>query len=132
VPDLQPFQQRLRDSVWLALAEVAVVAGLFYADVHHHIYVSKTPCLWPAARGAVSGLRTQPRRACNRACGERYAGFHIDLLRQVSGNALGSRAGLRTGKGRRSKLRLYRLRFLYGYGPANRGAEDCVGESGDG
>jgi uncharacterized protein len=46
VPDLQPFQQRLRDSVWLALAEFAVVAGLFYADVHHHIYVSKTPYLF--------------------------------------------------------------------------------------
>jgi hypothetical protein len=46
VPHLQLFQQRLRDSVWLALAEFAVVAGLFYADVHHHIYVSKTPYLF--------------------------------------------------------------------------------------
>lgn len=35
-----------RDSVWLAVAEFAIVAGLFYADVHHHIYVSKTPYLF--------------------------------------------------------------------------------------
>lgn len=44
--DLQPLQQRLRNSVWLVLAEFAIVAGLFYADVHHHIYVSKTPYLF--------------------------------------------------------------------------------------
>jgi len=46
VPELLPLQERLRDSVWLALAEFAVVAGVFYADVHHHIYVSKTPYLF--------------------------------------------------------------------------------------
>jgi len=44
--DLHSLQQRARDSVWLALAEFAIVAGLFYADVHHHIYVSKTPYLF--------------------------------------------------------------------------------------
>jgi membrane protease YdiL (CAAX protease family) len=44
--DWSSFQQRARNSVWLALAEFAVVAGLFVADVHHHIYVSKTPYLF--------------------------------------------------------------------------------------
>ena len=44
--DLQCFQQRARNNVWLTLAEFAIVAGLFYADVHHHIYVSKTPYLF--------------------------------------------------------------------------------------
>lgn len=44
--DLHSRQQKLRSSVWLVLAEFAVVAGLFYADVHHHIYVSKTPYLF--------------------------------------------------------------------------------------
>lgn len=46
MPDLQPLQQRLRHSVWLAGAEFAIVAGLFYADVYHHIYISKTPYLF--------------------------------------------------------------------------------------
>lgn len=44
--DLQSLQQRLRHSVWLALAEFAIVAGLFVADVYHHIYISKTPYLF--------------------------------------------------------------------------------------
>ena len=44
--DLPSLQQRLRGSVWLALAEFAIVAGLFYADIHHHIYVSKTPYIF--------------------------------------------------------------------------------------
>ena len=35
-----------RDSVVLALAEVAIVAGLFVADVYHHIFFSKTPYLF--------------------------------------------------------------------------------------
>ena len=39
-------QQRLRESVLLAVAEFAVVAALFYADIHHHIYVSKTPYIF--------------------------------------------------------------------------------------
>src|SRR5579859_2690922 len=39
-------QQRLRESVWLALAEFAIVAGIFYADIHHHIYLSKTPYIF--------------------------------------------------------------------------------------
>jgi len=46
VSDLQSLQQRARNNVWLAAAEFAIVAGLFYADVHHHIYVSKTPYLF--------------------------------------------------------------------------------------
>ncbi len=37
---------RLRDSIWLALVEFAIVGFLFWADVHHHIYVSKTPYLF--------------------------------------------------------------------------------------
>ncbi len=44
--DWHSVQQRARNSVWLALAEFAVVAGLFVADVRHHIYVSKTPYLF--------------------------------------------------------------------------------------
>jgi len=40
------FQQRALNSVWLALAEFAIVAAIFFADVHHHIYVSKTPYLF--------------------------------------------------------------------------------------
>jgi membrane protease YdiL (CAAX protease family) len=57
--DLQFRQQRLRGSVWLALAEFAIVAGLFYADIHHHIYISKTPYIfllgWASLR--LRGLR---------------------------------------------------------------------------
>ncbi len=44
--DLPSLQQRLRSSMWLALVEFAIVAGLFYADIHHHIYVSKTPYIF--------------------------------------------------------------------------------------
>ena len=44
--DLKSPQERARDSVALALAEFAIVAILFWADVHHHIYVSKTPYLF--------------------------------------------------------------------------------------
>jgi len=43
---LDSIQQKSRHSVWLAVAEFAIVAGLFYADVHHHIYISKTPYLF--------------------------------------------------------------------------------------
>ena len=46
MPDFQTLQQRFRESVWLALLEFAIVAGLFYADVHHHIYISKTPYIF--------------------------------------------------------------------------------------
>jgi uncharacterized protein len=52
-------QLRLRQSVGLAVAEFAIVAGLFYADIHHHIYLSKTPYLfllgWASLR--LRGLR---------------------------------------------------------------------------
>jgi uncharacterized protein len=43
---MDSLQERARHSVWLALAESAIVAALFYGDVHHHIYVSKTPYLF--------------------------------------------------------------------------------------
>jgi len=33
-------------SIWLALIEFVIVAGVFFADVHHHIFVSKTPYLF--------------------------------------------------------------------------------------
>jgi hypothetical protein len=42
----KPLQQWTRDSVVLVLAEFAVVAGLFLADVYHHIFFSKTPYLF--------------------------------------------------------------------------------------
>jgi uncharacterized protein len=32
--------------IWLALAECAIVAALFVADAHHHIFFSKTPYLF--------------------------------------------------------------------------------------
>ena len=67
--DLHSLQQRARGSVALALAEFAIVAALFWADVHHHIYVSKTPYLfvlgWASLR--LRGMRwkdvgfTRPR-----------------------------------------------------------------------
>jgi len=44
--NLQPLQLRLRSSVWLAVAEFAIVAGLFVADVYHHIFFSKVPYLF--------------------------------------------------------------------------------------
>jgi membrane protease YdiL (CAAX protease family) len=50
---------RLRDSLWLAIAEFAIVAALFVADVFHHINISKTPYLfllgWASLR--LRGLR---------------------------------------------------------------------------
>jgi membrane protease YdiL (CAAX protease family) len=46
MPEPGLLQLRLRHSVWLAVAEFAIVAGLFYADVHHHVFVSKTPYLF--------------------------------------------------------------------------------------
>ena len=39
-------QARARNSVWLLLAEFAIVTGLFVADVYHHIFFSKTPYLF--------------------------------------------------------------------------------------
>jgi len=41
-----PLQQHLRESMWLAAAEFAIVAALFVADIYHHIYISKTPYLF--------------------------------------------------------------------------------------
>ncbi len=57
--DLPSVQQRVRGSIWLAVVEFGVVAGLFVADIRHHIYVSKTPYLfllgWASLR--LRGLR---------------------------------------------------------------------------
>jgi hypothetical protein len=57
--DLHSLQQRARNSVWLSLVEVAIVAGLFWADVYHHTYLSKTSYLfllgWASLR--VRGVR---------------------------------------------------------------------------
>ena len=39
-------QGRARNSLGLLLFEVAIVAGLFVADVYHHIFFSKTPYLF--------------------------------------------------------------------------------------
>jgi CAAX protease family protein len=39
-------RQGARDSVVLLLSEFAVAAGLFVADVYHHIFFSKTPYLF--------------------------------------------------------------------------------------
>ena len=57
--DVNSFQKRARNSTWLVLAEFAVVAGLFVADIYHHIFLSKTPYLfllgWASLR--LRGLR---------------------------------------------------------------------------
>ena len=39
-------QQRAHDSLAPLLVELAIVAGLFVADVYHHIFFSKTPYLF--------------------------------------------------------------------------------------
>jgi CAAX protease family protein len=46
MPETKSLQQWARDSVVLLLAEFAIVAGLFVADVYHHIFFSKTPYLF--------------------------------------------------------------------------------------
>jgi uncharacterized protein len=46
VTDSKSLHQRPRVSVGLLLAEFAIVAGLFVADVYHHIFFSKTPYLF--------------------------------------------------------------------------------------
>jgi uncharacterized protein len=57
--DFSALQKNLRSSIWLVLAEFAVVAALFVADIYHHIYVSKTPYFfllgWASLR--LRGLR---------------------------------------------------------------------------
>ena len=57
--DLISLQGRFRDSVGLLLVEFALVAGLFVADVYHHIFFSKTPYLlllgWASLR--LRGMR---------------------------------------------------------------------------
>src|SRR6267378_1380738 len=42
-----PQKQSVRDSVCLVLIEFAIVAGLFVADIYHHIFFSKTLYLFP-------------------------------------------------------------------------------------
>ena len=48
VPRIDPSGQppSWHSSPWLAILEVAVVAGLFAADLYHHIFISKTPYLF--------------------------------------------------------------------------------------
>jgi hypothetical protein len=46
MPETKSLQQWARDSVVLVLAEFAIVAGLFVADVYHPIFFSKTPYLF--------------------------------------------------------------------------------------
>ena len=67
--DVHSLQARARNSIWLAVAEFATMAGLFWADVHHHIYLSKTPYLFLLGWGSLRlrGMRwkdvgfTRPR-----------------------------------------------------------------------
>jgi uncharacterized protein len=82
------WHERLRDSIWLALAEFSVVAALFVADIHHHIYVSKTPYLfllgWASLR--LRGLRwtdvgfAQPRNWVNTVFVGVAAGLGIEIF----------------------------------------------------
>jgi hypothetical protein len=46
LPDSISVQERARSSVGLLLVEVALVTGLFVADVFHHVFFSKTPYLF--------------------------------------------------------------------------------------
>ena len=54
-----PIVKTLRESIWLALFEFAIVAAIFVADFRGHIYLSKTPYLfllgWASLR--LRGLR---------------------------------------------------------------------------
>jgi membrane protease YdiL (CAAX protease family) len=40
-----PWRQRLRDSRWLIVLELALITVVFVADKYHHIFFSKTPYL---------------------------------------------------------------------------------------
>ena len=40
--DAPPQTPAVRDSIWLVLAELAIVAGVFVADIYHYIFFSKT------------------------------------------------------------------------------------------
>ena len=48
-----------RDNIWPVIVEFVIVAGLFVADVYHHIFFSKTPYMfllgWVSLR--LRGLR---------------------------------------------------------------------------
>jgi CAAX protease family protein len=86
--NVQPLQQRLRTSVWLAVSEFVIVAGLFVADVYHHIYISKTPYLfllgWVSLR--LRGMRWKdvgfgrPSNWGNAIFAGAAAGVSIELL----------------------------------------------------
>ncbi len=43
---MSTLHERARESRWLPFVEFGIVAALFYADIHHHIYISKTPYLF--------------------------------------------------------------------------------------
>src|SRR5215467_6668056 len=57
--EMIPTERPMRDSLWLFLVELAIVAALFVADIYQHIYFSKTPYLfllgWASLR--LRGLR---------------------------------------------------------------------------
>lgn len=82
------WQEQLRDNIWLAFAEFAIVAALFAADIYHHIYISKTPYLfllgWASLR--IRGLRwkdvgfTRPRSWANALLVGVAAGLAIELF----------------------------------------------------
>jgi CAAX protease family protein len=40
-----PWREMLRANRWIIMLEMTLVAGVFVADSHHHIYFSKTPYL---------------------------------------------------------------------------------------
>jgi hypothetical protein len=93
---------KLRDSRWFILLEMALVAGVFVADAHHHIYLSKTPYLialgwislsmrgqrWRAVGLSIPRLRTQPARADYCARSYRYHRFAYHIFWPLPRHAL--------------------------------------------
>jgi uncharacterized protein len=57
--NVRPSAQAVGNSIWLPIAEFLIIAALFWSDIHHHIFVSKTPYLfflgWASLR--IRGLR---------------------------------------------------------------------------
>jgi membrane protease YdiL (CAAX protease family) len=44
--EMIPQKQSIGHSIWLVIVEFGIVAGLFVADVYHHVFFSKTPFLF--------------------------------------------------------------------------------------
>jgi hypothetical protein len=53
------YAQWLQNGIWLAIIQFLIIAALFWADIHHHIYVSKRPYLSSLGGGS---LRTRGLR----------------------------------------------------------------------